>query len=190
MVVEHALGLDFPALQLGSDDVVDSSALAFLRKEEDAWMDKVEDQILEGAHVSATDRAAWRRWAEGGKRGRRGRRSCRRLPFPLFWWVGVPANMQRQVPAVLKTSWVSSFPQMQLFYKVWRARRAGNDRCIGPDSAENCPVSAGAALQQGSHARVAQDRGSGPDVQKTVEVPQLQFATLWAARGDSTGAVL
>ena len=44
---------------------VDSSALAFLeeKEEEKKRMDQLDDLILTGAHVSAADRAAWRRWA-------------------------------------------------------------------------------------------------------------------------------
>ena len=64
---------------------VDSSALAFLEdKEEEKRMDQLDDLILSGAHVSAVDRAAWRRWAlnppslRGGRRNKKKRK--KKLP--------------------------------------------------------------------------------------------------------------
>ena len=88
---------------------------------------------------------------EGRKRGRRGRRSCRRLLFPLFRWVDVPANMQRQVPAVLKTFWVSSLLRCSFSTRL-ACPSCCNDRCSGPDSTGNCLVSVRAVLGQGSDA--------------------------------------
>ena len=67
---------------------VDSSALAFL-EEEEKRMDQFDDLILSGAHVSAADRAAWRRWAlnppslRGGRRKKRKRRK-KKLPKGSF----------------------------------------------------------------------------------------------------------
>ena len=70
---------------------VDSSALAFLEEkeeeeeEEEKRMDQLDDLILAGAHVSAADRAAWRRWAlnppslRGGRKKKRKRRK-KKLP--------------------------------------------------------------------------------------------------------------
>ena len=66
---------------------VGSSALAFLEEEEEEEkrMDQLDDLILAGAHVSAADRAAWRRWAlnppslRGGRKKKRKRRK-KKLP--------------------------------------------------------------------------------------------------------------
>ena len=63
---------------------VDSSALAFLeeKEEEEKRTDQLDDLVLAGAHVSAADRAAWRRWAlnppslRGGRKKKRKRRVC------------------------------------------------------------------------------------------------------------------
>ena len=76
-----------PRLNNGSVAVVDCSVVAFLeeKEEEEKRMDRLEDLVLTGAHVSAADRAAWRRWAanppslSGGRRKKRKRRK-KKLP--------------------------------------------------------------------------------------------------------------
>ena len=86
---------------------VDSSALAFLEEkeeEEDKRMDQLDDLILSGAHVSAADRAAWRRWAlnppslRGGRRKKRKRRK-KKLPKGSSGH-GRPCDHATPVPAV------------------------------------------------------------------------------------------
>ena len=81
---------------------VDSSALTFL--EEEKRTDQLDDLILSGAHVSAADRAARRRWAlnppslRGGRRKKRKRR--KKLPKASSGH-GRPCDHATPVPAVL-----------------------------------------------------------------------------------------
>ena len=80
---------------------VDSSALTFL--EEEKRTDQLDDLILSGAHVSAADRAARRRWAlnppslRGGRRKKRKRR--KKLPKASSGH-GRPCDHATPVPAV------------------------------------------------------------------------------------------
>ena len=91
-------------------------------------MDQLEDLILTSAHVSAADRAAWRRWAanppslRGGRRKKRKRRkkklpktSSARSSSPMhgspaqFLVVDVPVLMQRRLGWSLRRfAWLDS----------------------------------------------------------------------------------
>ena len=84
---------------------VDSSALAFLKEkeEEEKRMDQLDDLILSGAHVSAADRAAWRRWALNPPSLRGGRRKKKKRKKKLSKGSsghGRPCDRATPVPAV------------------------------------------------------------------------------------------
>ena len=66
-----------PALDAPVPLVVEQlvTVLAEMEREEDAEMNRLEDRILQGAPVSAAEKAAWRRWtSRGGESSSRGRK--------------------------------------------------------------------------------------------------------------------
>ena len=73
-----------PALDAPVPLVVEQlvTVLAEMEREEDAEMNQLEDRILQGAPVSAAEKAAWRRWASRGGESSSRRRKKKKKKLP------------------------------------------------------------------------------------------------------------
>ena len=74
-----------PALDAAVPLVVEQlvTVLAEMEREEDAEMNRLEDRTLQGAPVSAAEKAAWRRWASrGGESSSRRRKKRKKKKLP------------------------------------------------------------------------------------------------------------
>ena len=168
--------LDAP-VPLMAEQLVDVLSLV---AEYETEMDRLEDRILQGSPVSTADREAWRRWvnnssSSGSKRKKKKRRK-RKLP-KAGWRLGLrrgrPCDHAAPVPAVF-VEYVE-VPQLQFFDRVvvqllHRDRDAQCKLCRRPSSFFRC-----SSWTRLTCPLLYYDRCVGLTVQKTVEVPQVQY---------------
>ena len=168
--------LDAP-VPLMAEQLVDVLSLV---AEYETEMDRLEDRILQGSPVSTADREAWRRWvnnssSSGSKRKRKKRRK-RKLPKAGFrpgLRRGRPCDHAAPVPAVF-VEYVE-VPQLQFLDSVvvqllHRDRDAQCKLCRRPSCFFRC-----SSWTRWTCPLLYYDRCVGLTVQKTVEVPQVQY---------------
>ena len=169
--------LDAP-VPLMAEQLVDVLSLV---AEYETEMDRLEDRILQGFPVSTADREAWRRWvntssSSGSKRKRKKRRK-RKLPKAGFrpgLRRGRLCDHAAPGPAVLRRvrggASASVHRQYGGFQLLHRDRDALCKLCRRPSSFSWC-----SSWTRWTCPLLYNDRCVGLTVQKSVEVPQLQY---------------
>ena len=149
-------------------------------------MDRLEDLILTGAHVSAAEKAAWRRWAlRGGESSSRRKKKRKKKKLPRGYsqckTVQKTGRLHRSkgladVHAATSSS-SSSFlvPCSQFIDRVWTSRCAQRRVPSVQTAQQTGEILQVQFLDLLGHPLLCNDRCVGQTVQKTAEVPQVQY---------------
>ena len=176
-----------PALDAPVPLVVEQLAdvLSLVAKYE-AEMDRLEDLILTGAHVSAAEKAAWRRWAlrsgESSSR-RKKKRKKKKLPrgYSQCKTVQKTGRLHRSkgladVHAATSSS-SSSFlvPCSQFIDRVWTSRCAQRRLPSVQTAQQTGEILQVQLLDWFGRPSLCNDRLDGADSAENVDVPQVQY---------------